>query len=66
MKQTTPISRRTVRVALARADLKQWELAARLGISPSMLGDILARRRSASPAFVAKLNAILKKLDTTA
>jgi ribosome-binding protein aMBF1 (putative translation factor) len=59
------IDRRAVRVALAKADMKQWQLAAKLGISPSMLADVLSQRRAASATLTTKLAAFLKKVETT-
>ena len=54
-----------LRVAMATSDLRQRELAQRVGIDETSLSRILAGKRPAPPATLVRLVLAIHGLDTT-
>lgn len=52
-----------LKIARLRASLKQYELAAKLGISTTQLCEIETRRRQPSPELAEKIRRVLQELQ---
>lgn len=53
-----------IKIARLKAGIRQYELAARLGIHPSHLSEIETGRRKPSPELDDRLNRILEERST--
>jgi transcriptional regulator with XRE-family HTH domain len=65
MKETGDISGLELKIVRLRAGLKQYELAAKVGIAPTQLCEIETGRREPAPELLERILRVIKRNSNT-